>query len=258
MAIYEPNINLSQTDRSILVLLGNLILQHNCSKFDSNLRDGDVSISCEDANKLLEYIEHFIRTKRFIEGSYFAEGLARGEEFNDPRLREIYLSWHSKRGQSRVQSGNTWREFVARAGFRSSSTARTSRTYGSKDVSPMTIDHFIRMESRLLNSVGLNDRVKAVVMEFLTSRSDELEKARRGQNIQITEHGHLASTLKNFGYYLNEIRIESHGGIVNSKQLSSVLIIIVDFFALCTTRDWNAAGVMSIMAAALPEALGKP
>jgi len=115
MAIYEPSLLLSNTDREALSLLGQLALS-SCGD-GSNVHADAVALSPAEAQHLLELLEQFAASRQFIEGSYFAEGLANGDVWKDDGLREIYLSQRKRRGHSRIASGHTWREFVLRAGI---------------------------------------------------------------------------------------------------------------------------------------------
>ena len=154
MPIYEPSLWLSKDDREILAILAQLVIAQTDDEC-SNLDPSHVTLSPSEAARLLLLLEEFLGSKLFVEGAYFVENLANGEGWHDDRLREIYLSWRKKRGQSRMMSGRRWMEFTLRSGFSSSQDAMMFKSVLQNPLRPMALSHFVAMEKRLVSAAGL-------------------------------------------------------------------------------------------------------
>jgi len=177
VGIYRPSLILSKTDRELLVLLAQLAL--TSQGWESNVSPEVVALSPREAAHLLDLLEQFANSKLFLEGAYFTEGVANGEAHTNDRLREIYFSWVVRRGGTRVASSQKWREFVLRAGFNSSSEAwMWPRGIRRSPLRPMPVDHFLRMEKRLLATAEVHPRVASLVLEFVQRSLPRLESLR--------------------------------------------------------------------------------
>lgn len=245
MAIFEPNLLLSSADREALSLLGQLALA-SCGDV-SNISQEAVALSPNEARRLLELLEQFTASRQFVEGSYFAEGLANGAAWDDDRLREIYLSQRKRRGQSRVASGHKWREFVLRAGFNTSQNAwMWPRDIRRTPLRPMTLDHFLAMEAKLTATAGLHPRVRELVFNFVREAIPKLHEIReRERKVEI---GSLKKFVSDFTDDLADHLNGNEKRSMKRRRVVALSTILMDTGAMFATRDWTAAGVLSSLA----------
>jgi hypothetical protein len=255
MGIYDPNLLLSKSDREILKLLGQLVLaaDQNCSR--SNLKSGDVPLSPSEAENLLGLLEQFLNSKLFVEGAYFSEGIANGNAWSDNRLKDIYLAWRSRLGRSRVASSFTWHEFVLRAGFNNNKDAwMWPSQIRRAPLRPMPLEHFLRMEARLLKAADVHPRVADLVIRFVMQSIPMLEEMRATKYPIV-----LGSVRGNVSSMISDLAQRVHGNEkepMTRHRLIALCTIVMDTSALFSTRDWTTTGVLSTMAASLPDALG--
>ena len=250
MAIYDPKIALSSTDREALLLLAELVLASANDDARGNVGPRTAPLSISQANRLLDLLEEFVHSKKFIEGSYFAEGVANGEAWNDRRLKEIYLSWRTRMGFTRVASTFAWNEFVLRAGFKAGPNSSIDLRVG-RSPRPMDYDYFIAMENRLSQVAGLHPRVARLIDEFLQSKRPQLEslRARRTK----LPGGIIRSFASEFVGELGRAVKGNEHNIMSCRRLVAMTTIIMDAGTLFITRDWTAAGTMSLVGSVLPD-----
>lgn len=250
MAIYEPEIFLSSTDRELLQLLGQLVLAQHPT--NDNISGEQVTLSPSEGKRLLVLLEQFVESKLFQEGSYFAEGMANGEAWHDDAIREIYLSWRKRRGRTRVMAGRHWNEFVLRAGFRFSESARMYVDGPLRTpVRPMPLDHFLKMEARLLKAASVHPRVAQLVLDLVRASRPSLEKFRQGE--KKIERGTIVSRVKSVFGKIRDAQRGLERRPLSKFELVSVATIITDTTTLFTTRDWTATGVISNLAAVMSQ-----
>lgn len=254
MAIYPPSLLLTDDDREVLALLAQLVLTSE-EGGGRNLLRGEIALSPHEAHRLLVLLEQFVSSKLFLEGSYFTEQLANGEGLTNVRLKEIYLSWRSRRGRTRVASTYTWHEFTVRSGLVTSKDAWIwPQRLNRSPVRPMLLSHFVAMERKLTNAAGLHPRVANLVMEFVESALPYVDKIREMQ--ASVEPGTINSFVKEF---INDLHDHTRGQEklpMSRKRVIGLSTIIMDTAALFATRDWTTAGVLSSLAAVAPDALG--
>lgn len=244
---------LSKSDREVLVLLGQLILASN-DGYSSNTPRDAITLSPNEARRLLELLEEFINSKLFLEGSYFAEGIANNNHQNNDRLREIYLSWRSRRGHSRISSGYVWREFLHRAGFNSGQDGwYLNGGMRRSPVKPMSLEHFVEMEKRLVGVAELHPRVAHLLLDLVGEALPALEilRARRGNIREGYVRGFVKQTISDISDHVVGREKEP----MTRRKIIALSTIILDTSALFTTRDWTATGVISTIAAVVPDAL---
>jgi hypothetical protein len=253
VAIYEPKLILSAADREALVLLAQLALASQ-GEDQGNISCDAVALSPAEARHLLELLEQFAGSRLFLEGAYFTEGLANGQGWHDDRLREIYLSWRVRRGRTRVASTQAWREFMLRAGFYFSENAwMWPRDLKRNPLRPMTLQHFLAMERKLVSASGLHPRVASLIVSFVESAIPTLE-ALRERKAQVR-----LGSIKNFvDRFVHDLRDHIKGREktpMTRRKVIAISTIVMDTAALFATRDWTAAGVLSGLAAVAPDAL---
>lgn len=255
MAIYEPALFLSEADREALLLLGQLVLSCHESA-EGNISQNDVALSPSEASRLLELLEQFSESKLFLEGSYFSEGIANHESDTNERLRGIYLHWRSRRGNSGAAPNYTWREFTLRAGFNFSPNAWIwPGNINRSPVRPMTLEHFLAMEKRLVSVSGLHPRVGALITALVSEQISSLSDIRSGK-LRVKE-GSLKKSVTSFRNDLSDHIAGTEKSPMNRRRIIAISTIIIDTAALFSTRDWTATGVLSSIAALTPDAFMK-
>jgi hypothetical protein len=243
---------LSKADRQLLVLLAQFALESQ--GWESNLSPEAIALSPGEAEHLLELLEQFATSKLFFEGSYFAEALANGEADTNERLREIYFSWVVRRGGTRVASSQKWREFVLRAGFNSSSEAwMWPRDLRRNPLRPMSLEHFLKMERRLLSTADIHPRVAGLVIDFVERALPALDNF-RDWRVKVRP-GVLRASVDHFLLQLRHHLRGREREPMSRPRVIAIMTIVMDTAALFATRDWTAAGVLSSLAAVAPDAL---
>lgn len=252
MAIYEPTLILTKADREVLFLLGQLALSTFDGNCPTNLDAEDVPLSPSEAERLLQLLQEFESSKRFVEGSYFTEEIANGGGWTNDRLKEIYLSWRSRSGRTRVASTYTWNEFVVRAGFNTSSDSWMWPRSISSPVRPMTLKHFVSMERKLIDTIGLDPRVKALIATFVEAGLAQLDDLREGKT--KIRSGAIRTFVQSFVQDLADRQTGREALPMKRKRVIALSTILIDTSALFVTRDWTAAGVLSTIASVAPDA----
>lgn len=256
MAIYRPDLLLTKSDREVLVLLGQLALSADNLERGNQTCDA-IALSPSEARRLLELLEQFAKSKIFLEGSYFAEGLAAGDALTDDRLRGIYISWRSRRGRTNVLSGQRWREFVLRAGFDFSEDAwMWPHSLQRSPIKPMRLEHFLKMEAKLASAAGLHPRVQQLLVAFVQQMLPQL-KLVRDREMSVSK-GVLTSAINGFIHDLKNHAEGNEKEPMTRRRVIAISTIVMDVGALFATRDWTAAGVLSGIAAVLPDAVNVP
>lgn len=251
MAIYDPALFLTANDKELLRLLGELVLTDEGVEWQSNHESEYTPLSDREARKLLELLEEFVSTKRFIESAYFVEKLF-SDSYDSIELREIYLKWRRKYGKSRAVATVQWQNFLARLGAISPFEG-ADRVWYRASASRMSLDHFLRMEEKLLETAGLSPRIRALVMTYLRSRAESVEQVR---NRKTRMHiGQVSAKPKEIITALKCDQQSQFGHQpLKTSKIAAVITIVMDFSALYTTRDWSVTGFMSTVAGALPSA----
>lgn len=252
MPIYQPELILTKDDCEALALLGQLAI--NSEGGGSNVGRDIVQLSPSEAGRLLTLLEQFAASKLFVEGSYFSEQIGNGRGFDDDRLKRIYLSWRSRRGFTNVFSGQSWREFIFRAGFNSNSDAwMWPHSMSRSPLRPMPLKHFLRMENHLATYANLHPRIKNLILQFVESALPSIESMRNGK-LSIPE-GAVGLILNDFIRDLSYHIDGREKTPMTRRRVIAVSTIVMDTAALFATRDWTAAGVLSTLAAAAPDAI---
>jgi hypothetical protein len=249
VAIYPPDIFLTAADRELLTLLADLVLSWD-SASNSNISRTEIPLSNVEASRLLELLEQFVSSKKFVEGSYLIERILGGGSLYDKDLRDIYLSWRRRAGRSRAVATIQWENLLGRIGIWTSARGNPNVWYRAS-ARPMSLDHFMRMESKLANAADLHPRVRVLILNLVKARLSFIEEVRFGRK-KLNPRSisgppkDLLSTLK-------------HDKIgpppMKTTKLAGIMTIVMDFTVLYTTRDWSVAAFLSTIAGAVPPAL---
>ena len=200
---------------------------------------------------MLELLEEFVASRKFVESAYLIEGLFGGTAFSDARLREIYLSWRIRVGRTRVAASVQWEELLRRVGLVRGPP--DLRVWYRASATPMTLVHFKRMEMKLADAAQVHPRVKALIMQVIQAREDYLDDVRAGQH--RLESGKISEKPKSLVSKLKGSDAKVGTAPMSSSKLAGILTIEMDFSALYTTRDWTVTGFLSTIAGASAPAI---
>lgn len=197
--------------------------------------------------ELIELHEEFSTSKKFIEGSYFVEQVAKGPERDEAHCREIYLSWRKRFGRSRALSTTHWHNFLQRLGvdrFLSGYLAGTTALSAHR----MPLSHFLKMERVLLENSSLSPRVRNLVMKAVNNQQAHLEDIR---DCRATLPEGAVSKLP--VRVIDSVRksMASDNSPISSHKITGLMTVIADMSVLFTTRDWGVTGTLSTMAGGL-------
>ena len=120
----------------------------------SNAGPDTIALSDSEANRLLELLESFVSSRKFVEGSYLLiERLFGTGSLYDKELRDIYLSWRRKAGRSRAVATIQWENLLGRIGTWTAGRGNPNVWYRAS-ANPMPLEHFLRMEANWLRRLG--------------------------------------------------------------------------------------------------------
>lgn len=243
MTLYPPKPELSESDKRLLVLLARLLLEHMDSNMgESNLPQGMLALTDEEANELLDNLEILVNSKEFTEACYFVEGMSIPGTQEEGRLREIYLSSRKRRGRTRAMASRHWSEFQQRLGLPKSVVWGTSAI-------PMSYEYFQKMEMQLLSAAHLHPRIIELIMRVVGDQVHNVEEIRRGQ--KSLEHGTVKPLVADPFFRWRDGSLESRGLEISANRIAATITIVANISVLFTTRDWSVAGTLSTMTGAL-------
>ena len=254
MGIYRPDVRLNAQDKRLLVLLAAILAHGQGAEIGHNHPPESVVISDAEARELIDLLEEFASSKKFIESAYFVENLALGPQRPDSNLREIYLSWRARHGRRRALSSAHWREFLNRLGleqFKGGYLAASAEIRAEE----MSLSHFLRMERLLLQDANVDDRVKHLILKVITQHLSKVDEMRHGE--RSVKDGALARIVNSLVAALKADRQERiPSGHMSASKIAGVMTLVADTSVMFTTRDWGVAGTLSTMAAAAVASAG--
>ncbi len=252
MAIYNPEVYLSPSDKELLALLAGLLVDQPDNSKPSNRAAGEILLSNSEAIRLIELLEEFVQSRKFREGSYFADCLM-GEVENQRDAREIYLSWRTRYGRTRAVATVQWQDFLMRLGLWRSSD-RSPRVWYRPSAVPMDFDYFIKMERKLANAARLSPRVRELIITFVEARESAIDRLRCGDD--KLKSGAILEPPK---MLLDNLKQGQNNRIgqpsMSPVRIGAVMTIVLDTSTLFTTRDWSVAGFLSTIAGAIPSSM---
>lgn len=255
MAIYAPQILLSDDDKELLHLLAELILSSQGERMGNNYPAGYTVLSNDEAMRLIDLLEQFVESRKFIEGAYLIEQVFNRGANEDPSLRDLYLTWKARGGRSRAMATAQWHGFLARLGIEPMTPS--NGVWYRSPVQPMPFEYFFRMEERLSRSAKLSPRVRSIILSFVREKELYVESIRNGQNKlskgQISDlPRRLLQSISR--QYATRLAVNP----LPTSQIIGATVIVMDFASIFTTRDWDASGFISSVAGAAPALVLKP
>ena len=247
MAITDPEVRLSSHDLRLLILLARLVVPLTGSD-NSNVGDAAIALTQSEALELADLLEQFTSSKRFIESAYFVEEVSKPGALNSGAAREIYLSWRARYGRTRAMASTHWREFIARLGIDRVPSGYFAGT-SPLETRPMDMNHFLKMETLLLEANEISPRIRALVLQFVSQQLQSVQAVRDGrQELRSDSVRDIPNSV------LTEIRTQrayEEGGRISATRVTATMTLIADMSVMFTTRDWGVAGTLSTMAGAL-------
>lgn len=218
-------------------------------KFQMNHPYENIPMTDKELEDLHFLLDEYINSREFRLKAYFVESLFDRNLDSDARARSIYFAERAIRGRrSRTMSGRIWQNFKARLGLGLTFPA-------TRPVRRMTYEHFQKMEGRLLSTMRLSARTIQKLLDQVSSAKLLVDSVRqRSRDLKdFSIKGALFEPILNLvrAHMLSPIRE------LPAAQISAVLLIVSNLGVIFTTRDWDAAGVISAIAAALPYAAGR-
>jgi len=245
MAIYDPVPTFSVSDRRLLYLLGELLLERlDGEPHSSNVGHTQVVLTDRQAAELLTLIEQLLSSRQFLEKITFVEIMANGDQKNELRAKEIYLAGRRRTGRTRVASSWLWADFQTRLGI--------NRWVSYRPVRSRTMDlhHFLQMEARLFDALPCHPRVATLILELQKRMLPDIEAIReQGKRIPLNIRGDIVRPI------VDDLRDrtakQTIGSSTNKYNVSALFTVVSDLSVLFTTRDWGVAGTMSTISGAL-------
>jgi hypothetical protein len=254
VAIYEPSLNLSKKERDAISVLNVLLTRSASGDTSANSSEELIEISPSEALAVADFLNDLRNSRKFMEGAYFTEALAHGRGLTDKRAKEIYLSWRSRLGKSRVASTFVWNEFVVRSGFGFSDSAHMYVRALRSPVRPMMPEHFLAMEIRLGRAYQLSRPAIRVISEFYEKRLRLIEDVRKG--VLPFENNSIERTATDLEETFEGVARCSPKKRLTKSRLAACTGLIMDIGAIFITRDWTAAGVASVVGTTFPDLVG--
>lgn len=251
MAIYSPEPFLTSFDKELLRLLSELVLQQEQGWTANHSRD-HVELSDPESRLLIELLEQFLASKRAQQAAYLLEEIFSGSEGDLSGAREIFLRGRVERGRTRAVASVQWNEFLMRLGAYPS-TKSERRYWHRPSADPMPLDHFLRMEARLIDAANIHPTVRSLILGYVRLNVQNLSRVLSGE--ETIKRGHILKKPKEVSQSLRE-DISSVIGVkpISVQKIAAVMTIVMDMSVLYTTRDWSVTGFMSTIAGAIPPA----
>lgn len=262
MNIRKPFPHLSSDDRRLLNLLDQLLSATPQDK-SHNQEPNTVLLSDKEAAELAWHFARLLETRDFLEALYFVDQIYRPNA--DLRaLKSIFIAASRRRGRAaNVHSTFKWQQFLIRLGVLQPTLL----------LQPMSFDHFLQMEHRLLKHLGLSAQTRETVLHMVSDSRDkheELISNARDKPEPLTQFDfrEISGERLDRSYQPEEStfkrmkeRIRIFSDTVKRetsvRRLGGLLTIVSNSSVIFTSRDWGVAGVISTMCGAVPQTLFK-
>lgn len=229
----------------MLKLLGRLILRGVEEHGEDAAGDVEVPLTDEEAAELLKLIDYLLQSKEFLERSYFVEMISQRPPQSELPPRSIYFRMRAERGGSQLHAVSHWNQFCLRFGIKTKSSMADA-------VEPMDYRQFLRMEEKLAEHFGLDERVARLWMRFLAEVEPKVSRVRTNAGPGVSSRqirGVFSDAAKSIRD--NRRSYPQNGSLQNQNRLVGMFTLIADGAVMFTTRDWGVAGTISTMAGAL-------
>lgn len=248
MAIRPPYITLSDEERRLITLLEKLIYVAITDQWQS---ENISAPSNSEIDELFLLIQHLAESRRFRENTYLAENLhldttAQAEQ----AMKRIYITAAGAKSARNPFAPRHWADFTTRLGHPRDLTSYATET------SPMTYEHFLKMEKTLFDQFELRPSVSRLLLKLVAEHQDRVEETRRAKqelpsNFVLNLISDLPDSIRRFSltHWLDQP--------METNRAAGLLTIVINLSALYSSRDWSVASVLSTLAGAMTVAVGK-
>ncbi len=241
MAIYERVPRLSEEDKRLLQLLAELLLSELARQGEpTNIPKEAIALSDDECAELLLLLEQLLASREFCEKVLFVESLA--GKVAGPHVREIFLSGRTRAGRTRAVASVQWSEFQLRLGIGKDIVPMASAR-------PMEFNHFLKMERRLIDQLGIHPRVAALILKLVASMEGEIDEWRFGDRKETFDI--IRTIFRPLVDSVRDRKGRGRDGLISKVNVAAACTIIADTSVMFLTRDWGIAGTLSTMAGAL-------
>lgn len=241
MGIYPARPQLTSTEKQILRVIAEALVDMPESRQGSNVAASRVPLSDSDATELLELLEDYVSSKKFRDRAEFVEEI--GSAGASKTARELYLRGRTQSGRTRVAATWQWGSFQLRLGI-------------GRDIAPgskgakMDFGRFLTMEERLLLELRLHPRLVSLVLQLVADQRRNIEGVRNGR-LKLT-HGSVRSVPESIIQELKAAKKGDSDHTIPLRKVVALTTLTADLAVMFTTRDWGVAGTLSAMAAVPP------
>ena len=234
--IYKPEIRLSNNEKKLLKIIAAMILG-DAEKVSDNYDDHEAVLSDDEALELLDLLTLLMDSPDFKRKTFFVESLISSKFDFQGGSYQLFFDGMKRSGKTPAMARAKWQELVTR--YR----GKGNEPPLYKPVEYMSFEHFLSMERKLFQELGLDPFTLSYLLIKIRSTKTELENVRQGQaerSIRIDES-------------LNRLQQVLSGGqrIISKVNLASVFVCVANTGLIFTTRDWTVAGGISAIGGAL-------
>ncbi|MBS0269150.1 MAG: hypothetical protein JSS54_09245 [Proteobacteria bacterium] len=237
----KPPANLSQIDKAVLRLLSKILIE-NVDGCGGNHEPGKVSLSDHQASELLELLEILIQDERFFRRLAFVNQIVDASPLDEKLdLKLARLTGKRPIGAGIGMTSENMRKWRVRLG--------ASFPQQANDPLPMTFTHFLKLEQKLLNELGVDPRVAGLVMNA-AARNEQvflsLLRSINGQNGPAAEAPKVFRLQDLTRKFLKPLS-DAHVREFPKDRVVGLFTMVSNTSILFTTRDWGVAGTISTL-----------
>lgn len=220
------------------------LLLEFCGTPGGNAPAGHVLLSEQDARQLLELMESLLEDERFIRRLQYVKTMLEtsGHELELER-KLVRLTGKRPIAAGIGMTAENMRKRRVRIGV-----LRQSR---ERDPSPVTFQHFLKMEELLYNDLGVGPAVSELLLRVAVQNEVALMALVRAVHDEKRVHPPSSLSLGAIKRaFVSRLR-EAHSKEMPANKLIGLTTLVANGSVLFTTRDWDAIGVLSQLGAAL-------
>jgi hypothetical protein len=261
MTIRQLVPRLSTEDKRLLELVDHLLSSAEAQEGRANQAPGTVLLSDKEAAELAMHFERLLQSREFLEAIYFVDQIYGRSDVDLNVLKSIFVRGTKRYGRgANIHSTLKWHQFLTRLG-----AARIQAYWPPhRDVQPMSFDHFLRMERRLLEHFRFSVKTRELLMVIAAHGRDTHEHLRDFDFTKI--HGERLDRPHEVGVSVVR-RVRERAKVIfgdamkrepSAQQLAGLTTLVTNLSVMFTSRDWGVAGTISTMCGAIPLAVIKP
>lgn len=252
MTIRRPDPQLDAENVRLLRLLDHLLSNAEPMGGRGNQGIDTILLSDKETVELARHFDRLLQSRWFLEAIYFVDQIYGGFHVNLEALKAIFVAGTKRNGRgANIHSTLKWQEFLIRLGA-------MKPIWPNRNVKPMSFDHFIRMERRLLEHLRLAVRTRDLIMSVASSGRENHERLGAfdfttiyGERLDRQYEGE-ESLFRRVRDRTRAIFSDALKREASAQQLAGLTTLIANSSVMFTTRDWGIAGTISTMCGAVP------